>query len=164
MYEFGVFSGSSWVDEETGEKFYKVRNSWGPDYGESGYIRVIRSDDTNTSTNCSVDNDWVYMDQVLMPFLYFAMQQRIFLGASFRLTNLSRGKVHHPVQQEAVLLCNHQELPVVGLDARILQTWDQSLFTSTVMDFILATKLSLDVIGPLWSWTLQLHMDSKMSS
>ena len=162
MYEFGLFSGSSWVDEETGETYYKVRNSWGPDYGESGYIRVIRSDDT--STNCSVDNDWVYMDQVLMPILYFAMQQRISLGASFRLTNLSRGKVHHPVQQEAVPSCNHQELPVVGLDARILQTWDQSLFTSTVMDFILATKLSLDVIGPLWSWTLQLHMDSKMSS
>ncbi len=68
MYESGVFSGSGsstvnhavvlagyGVDEETGEKYYKIRNSWGPDYGESGYIRVIRSDDD--STNCSVDND-----------------------------------------------------------------------------------------------------------
>ncbi|KAL3794827.1 hypothetical protein ACHAW5_004349, partial [Stephanodiscus triporus] len=33
------------VDDCTGEKYYKVRNSWGPGFGEGGYIRIKRTDD-----------------------------------------------------------------------------------------------------------------------
>lgn len=43
------------VDEDTGEKFYKVRNSWGPDFGEEGYIRIKRTDDDDHV--CDVDSD-----------------------------------------------------------------------------------------------------------
>lgn len=43
------------VDEETQEKYWKVRNSWGPTFGEDGYIRIKRSDDD--SNNCATDTD-----------------------------------------------------------------------------------------------------------
>ena len=64
-YESGVFSSNQsvvnhavvlagyGVDEDTNEKYYLLRNSWGEDYGENGYIRVKRTDDD--STNCMVD-------------------------------------------------------------------------------------------------------------
>lgn len=32
------------TDEETGEDYYLVRNSWGPRWGEAGYIRLKRVD------------------------------------------------------------------------------------------------------------------------
>jgi cathepsin L len=34
-------------EESTGEKYWLVRNSWSPSYGEQGYIRVARSDQDN---------------------------------------------------------------------------------------------------------------------
>ncbi|KAL7486543.1 hypothetical protein ACHAW6_012150 [Cyclotella cf. meneghiniana] len=66
-YESGVFSSNQsvvnhgvllagyGVDENTNEKYYLIRNSWGEDFGENGYIRVKRTDDD--STNCMVNND-----------------------------------------------------------------------------------------------------------
>jgi len=44
------------TDEDTGEKYWKVRNSWGQGFGEQGYIRIKRSDDDDSS-NCRMDND-----------------------------------------------------------------------------------------------------------
>ncbi len=69
FYEKGVFEGDHHdttvdhavllvgygVDENTGEKYYKVRNSWGPNYGENGFIRIRRNDDDDKQ--CGVDND-----------------------------------------------------------------------------------------------------------
>ena len=67
-YEKGVFDnfGSTTInhavflvgygtDEKTGEDFYLIRNSWGSEFGEQGYIRVKRTD--NDSNLCKTDNE-----------------------------------------------------------------------------------------------------------
>jgi cathepsin L len=66
MYESGIFTSDSTtvnhavvlvgygVDETTGEKYYLIRNSWGTEYGENGYIRVKRTDDDDNV--CGVDD------------------------------------------------------------------------------------------------------------
>jgi cathepsin L len=42
------------TDRKTGEDFWLVRNSWGPQWGEKGYIRLKRTN-TDESPNCGID-------------------------------------------------------------------------------------------------------------
>lgn len=42
--DHGVAAVGYGVDSETGKQFYKVRNSWGGDWGEFGYVRFERRD------------------------------------------------------------------------------------------------------------------------
>jgi len=42
--DHGVAAVGYGVDAATGTKFYKVRNSWGADWGENGYVRFERRD------------------------------------------------------------------------------------------------------------------------
>lgn len=65
LYDSGIFDGScgNIVDhavtlfgygKEAGTKYWIVKNSWGGDWGESGYIRLVRGD--NEESHCGIDD------------------------------------------------------------------------------------------------------------
>lgn len=65
-YDSGIFNGCNQVNpdinhgvvlvgygEEKGQKYWIVRNSWSPNWGEKGFIRLARNDDEDS--NCGSD-------------------------------------------------------------------------------------------------------------
>jgi cathepsin L len=67
FYSGGVFSGcgkdaiinhavvaEGFGEVDSGHKYYLIKNSWGADWGEKGYIRLMRFDDDEA--HCGIDN------------------------------------------------------------------------------------------------------------
>ena len=65
-YKSGVFDANCSEDNhavilvgygisELGTEYFKIRNSWGTDWGESGYIRIARNESNNKS--CFITNE-----------------------------------------------------------------------------------------------------------
>lgn len=69
LYGHGVFDGCSkdavvdhavtligyGIDRKTDEKYWLIQNSWGPHWGESGHIRLLRTDNDDVD-QCGVDH------------------------------------------------------------------------------------------------------------
>lgn len=52
--DHGVLLVGYGEDPDTNQKYWLVKNSWGSDWGESGYVRIARSDSTNDPGICGI--------------------------------------------------------------------------------------------------------------
>ena len=48
------------TDAATGAAYFKLKNSWGPGWGEGGYIRIARGPRFNPAGQCGVQLDPSY--------------------------------------------------------------------------------------------------------
>jgi len=52
--DHGVLIVGYGEDPTTSQKYWLVKNSWGPDWGENGYVRIARSDSENDPGVCGI--------------------------------------------------------------------------------------------------------------
>lgn len=58
--DHGVAGVGYGVDQASGEQYWIIRNSWGPDWGEQGYIRLLKTTQTKNHGMCGVNKQNSY--------------------------------------------------------------------------------------------------------